>query len=234
MACRSLPAAARIGSLAFRAARCSTTAARSAWPATPRSCSWPKPLPPEIEAAPVGEGEGDIFTIAGYGTTDEHWRGTFGKLHEAVVVPAEPRALVDPNRTGSISASACFGDSGGPVMRGGMLVGIITRAAHPSPRIACGDLTRWAAITASAIAETPAVPDEIAAKENGKKNETTNEKSDEKATEKKSVAEPRARLHRRHAVRKPASETAAVMPFNTWYAPKVEARRLSRHKQAQR
>ena len=60
-----------------------------------------------------------------------------------------PRALVDPNRTGSIGASACFGDSGGPVTRGGELVGIITRAAHPSPRIACGDLTRWAAITVS-------------------------------------------------------------------------------------
>ena len=54
------------------------------------------PLPPDIVAAPVGEGEGDIFTIAGYGTTDEHWRGSFGRLHEAVVVPAEPRALVDP------------------------------------------------------------------------------------------------------------------------------------------
>jgi len=188
-----------------------------------------KPLPPEIEAAPVGEGEGDIFTIAGYGTTDEHWRGTFGKLHEAVVVPAEPRALVDPKRSGSISASACFGDSGGPVLRGGMLVGIITRAAHPSPRIACGDLTRWAAITASAIAEDPAVPDEAA----GKKNETTNEKSNENTIEKTILAEPRERKARVHAVRKRATETAAYIPFNTWYAPKVEARRMSRHKQAQ-
>jgi hypothetical protein len=184
-----------------------------------------KPLPADIVAAPVGEGEGDIFTIAGYGTTDEHWRGSFGKLHEAVVVPAEPRALVDPNRSGSISASACFGDSGGPVMRGGWLVGIITRAAHPSPRIACGDLTRWAAITASGSAEAVAVTDETAAK--------ASEKSNESANEKTSAGEPRERKHR-YAVRKRASETAAYIPFNTWYAPKVEGRQLSRHKSAQR
>ncbi len=106
-------------------------------------------LPSAISAAPVGDGEGDSFTIAGYGTTDERWRGSFGALHEARLVAAEARALVDPNRTGSIGASACFGDSGGPVMRGGMLVGIITRAAHPHPRIACGHLTRWAAVVAS-------------------------------------------------------------------------------------
>ncbi len=37
------------------------------------------------------------------------------------------------------------------------LVGIITRAAHPSPRIACGDLTRWAAITVSGQARDVAV-----------------------------------------------------------------------------
>ena len=79
---------------------------------------------------------------------DERERGAFGALHEARLVPAGARALVDPNRSGSIGASACFGDSGGPVMRGGMLVGVITRAAHPSPRIACGNLTRWAPITA--------------------------------------------------------------------------------------
>src|SRR6185295_4874967 len=60
-------------------------------------------------AAPVGEGSGERFTIAGYGTTDERHRFSFGALHEANLVAAQPRALVDPNRTGSISASACFG-----------------------------------------------------------------------------------------------------------------------------
>jgi hypothetical protein len=98
---------------------------------------------------PVGLGSGDSFIIAGYGTTSEGWRGAFGKLHEARLVAAEPFALVDPQRAGSISASACFGDSGGPVLRGGELIGVITRAAHPSPRIACGHLTRWAPITVS-------------------------------------------------------------------------------------
>jgi len=74
-----------------------------------------------VSAPPVGVGHGDTFIIAGYGTPDEHERGAFGALREATLVAAGARALVDPNRTGSIGASACFGDSGGPVMRGGML-----------------------------------------------------------------------------------------------------------------
>jgi len=105
------------------------------------------PLPADIATVPIGEGSGDSYTIAGYGTTDEQWRGSLGVLREAMLVAESPYALVDPNRSGSISASACFGDSGGPVLRGGMLVGIITRAAHPSPRLACGHLTRWAPVT---------------------------------------------------------------------------------------
>ena len=169
------------------------------------------PLPANIGAAPVGEGSGDIFTIAGYGTTDERWRGSFGSLHEAMLVAAEPRALVDPNRTGSIGASACFGDSGGPVMRGGMLVGIITRAAHPSPRIACGHLTRWAPITASGEAGAVAVADQGTA-----------------------VAEPAPHKHRRHGKRVQAAETSSGNWFGNWYKPKVEARRVSRHKHARR
>lgn len=104
-------------------------------------------LPYSLSAAPVGAGGGDAFTIAGYGTTDEGARGAFGSLHEARLVAASSRALIDPHRNGSIGASACFGDSGGPVMRGGMLVGVVTRAAHPSPRRACGHLTRWTPIT---------------------------------------------------------------------------------------
>ena len=109
-----------------------------------------------VTPAQIGPGDGEHFTIAGYGTTDERWRGSFGKLREAELVAAERFALVDPKRSGSISASACFGDSGGPVLRGERLVGIITRAAHPSPRIACGDLTRWAPITVAGEGE-PAV-----------------------------------------------------------------------------
>jgi hypothetical protein len=107
------------------------------------------PLPADVEAAPVGDGSGDNYTIAGYGTTDERWRVSSGALHEATLVAEGAHALVDPNRTGTIGASACFGDSGGPVLRGGMLVGVISRASHPSPHLACGHLTRWAPLTAS-------------------------------------------------------------------------------------
>jgi hypothetical protein len=114
------------------------------------------PLPASVVPVSVGPGDGDEYTIAGYGTANEASRGAFGTLREAKLVKAEPRALVDPNRTGSIGASACFGDSGGPVLRGGALIGIITRAAHPHPRIACGHLTRWAPVVASEAAETMA------------------------------------------------------------------------------
>jgi hypothetical protein len=104
---------------------------------------------PNVSPVPVGPGRGDSFTIAGYGSTNERGGGVFGRLHEAWLVAAEPFALVHPERAGPLSASACFGDSGGPVLRGGELVGIVTRAAHPWPHIACGHLTRWAPITVS-------------------------------------------------------------------------------------
>jgi hypothetical protein len=107
------------------------------------------PLPFMATAVPIGDGAGDTFTIAGFGTTDERFRGATGALHEARLVAAGPRALVDPQRpraADAIGASACFGDSGGPVLRGGQLVGVIARAAHPSPRLACGYLTRFAPV----------------------------------------------------------------------------------------
>jgi hypothetical protein len=107
------------------------------------------PLPPEVATAPVGKGSGDRYTIVGYGTTDERRRGPAGSPHEAMLVAESPGALVDPNRTGSIGASACFGDSGGPVLRGSVLVGIISRASHPSSHLVCGHLTHWVPVTAS-------------------------------------------------------------------------------------
>lgn len=112
------------------------------------------PLPASIVPVDVGPGDGDQYTIAGYGTASEASRGAFGTLREAKLVAAEPRALVDPKRTGSIGASACFGDSGGPVLRGGVLTGIITRVAHPHPRIACGHLTRWTPVVAGEPVQT--------------------------------------------------------------------------------
>ena len=110
-----------------------------------------------MSAAPIGDGGGDSFTIAGYGTADESAGGGFGALRQANLVAASRGALVDPFRQGDIGASACFGDSGGPVMRGGMLVGVITRAAYPNRRIACGNLTRWAPVTVTGSARA-AVP----------------------------------------------------------------------------
>jgi hypothetical protein len=164
-------------------------------------------------AAPVGEGSGERYTIAGYGTTDERHGFSFGALHEASPVAATSRALVDPNRTGSIGASACFGDSGGPVMRGGRLVGIITRAAHPSPRIACGHLTRWAPVTVSGEAGSTAVAD-------GDK------------------PQPRGRKTRREANRAKPNRTqqteANVSLLGNWFAPKAEQRRVLRRKTAMR
>ena len=65
--------------------------------------------------ATIGQSDSDRFTIAGYGTTNESNRMAFGTLHEASLVAASTLALVDPTRSGSISASACFGDSGGPL-----------------------------------------------------------------------------------------------------------------------
>jgi hypothetical protein len=167
-------------------------------------------------AVTIGGGQniaqGDTFTIAGYGTTNESARGAFGTLHEASLVPAGAFALVDPHRAGSISASACFGDSGGPVLRGGMLVGIITRAAHPSPRIACGHLTRWAPVTVTGTAS------EIAAIDSGRVE-----------------AAPPARQRngkRGRAVAQTETQTASL--FGGWFVEKAETRKIARRRSAQR
>lgn len=166
--------------------------------------------PLSVSPATIGQSDSDRFTIAGYGTTDESNRFAFGALHEASLVAASPLALVDPNRAGSISASACFGDSGGPVMRGGVLVGIITRAAHPSPRIACGHLTRWVPITISGTASEPVVADAAA---------------DEP---------PRKRVRQAHRAEKRQSSDAQVSLFASWFVEKAETGKAARRKTAQR
>lgn len=109
-------------------------------------------LPPEITALPVGAGEGP-FIAAGYGTSVEAQRNLGASLQEATLVPVQRNTLVDPTRDGAISSSACYGDSGGPVVRRGpagfVLVGIITRASHPSPKLVCGHLTHYAPLYGS-------------------------------------------------------------------------------------
>ena len=159
-------------------------------------------------------GHGDRFTIAGYGTTDERARGAFGSLHEASLVAASGRALVDPNRSGAIGASACFGNSGGPVMRGGELVGVITRANYPHKRIACGYYTRWAPIRVYGRARTTVAP-----------------------TKTPPCIEPRHRhRHHRTAHGRQVKEAAAVGLFDHWFAPakKAKKRRSRRHRSARR
>jgi len=155
-----------------------------------------RPLPGTVAAAPVGDGDAeeladvvppDTFIIAGYGG---------GRLRQASLMADSKYALIDPDREGSTGASACFGDSGGPVMRGGWLVGVITRAAHTSPRRACGMLTRWAPITL--------ITDEEFAARN------------EEAQAKKASARPK---RARHARRVRAGQAPARGLFANWFAP---------------
>lgn len=107
------------------------------------------PLPGSIVPIAVGDGAGD-FIIAGYGISHESPRAGSAGLREARLVSSGGGALVDPRRRGDISASACMGDSGGPVARFDgrryVLVGIIERASHPSPTRACGDLTHYTSV----------------------------------------------------------------------------------------
>jgi hypothetical protein len=123
-----------------------------------------QPLPPGISPLPIGDGGADgALLIAGFGTADERHRAATGTLRQASVVPAGRNLLVDPNRSGRISASACYGDSGGAVVRGGVLVGVITRASYPRAKIACGWYTQYAPVSASgpAIAAPPAATPEM-------------------------------------------------------------------------
>lgn len=154
-----------------------------------------RPLPETIAAVPVGDGDGDTFVIAGYGGS--------GRLHQATLVRAMPYALVDPERDGALSASACFGDSGGPVLRGGVLVGVITRAYYPHKRIACGYYTRWSPISVSGgnveVLTTPK-PKAVA-----------------KAT-------PPSRKPRRHDTRRRSVKQADTAGWLSWFVPK-EAKR---------
>jgi hypothetical protein len=120
------------------------------------------PLPGSISPLPFGTPGDGAFTIAGFGTATEGQRMAVGTLREARLVQAPHHRwmLVDPNRSGKLSASACFGDSGGAVIQNGALVGVITRANYPRAPIACGWYTQYAPVTASgapvAVAALPA------------------------------------------------------------------------------
>jgi len=114
-----------------------------------------QPLPSAVTPIEIGiQGTDGDFTIAGYGTTNER-RWNLGKLHEASVVIHVPFKLVAPDRMSDLTASACFGDSGGAVLRNGALVGVITRASHPHPAIACGHLTHYAPVVSTVVTPPP-------------------------------------------------------------------------------
>lgn len=124
-----------------------------------------QPLPSSYVPIAIGSGSGN-FIIAGYGVAYESPRAPSAGLRQANLVSQNGSGsgpLIDPNRQGNIGASACMGDSGGPVAQFDgsqyVLVGIIDRASHPSPSRACGHLTHFVAAAgflSGTIAAAPA------------------------------------------------------------------------------
>jgi hypothetical protein len=113
-----------------------------------------EPLPSSLTPIRVGSGSGggDLI-IAGYGTPVEGVKPRAAGLREARVVAEGGGygALVDPTRRGEVGASACMGDSGGPVVRrdahGYVLVGVITKASRYSRTHACGHMTHYTSVS---------------------------------------------------------------------------------------
>src|SRR3954453_654715 len=121
------------------------------------------PLPSHFVPIATGDGGSDgTYTIAGYGTAREAERMHSAGLKEArLVQDSRYGGLVDPNRRGAISASACMGDSGGPVAKFDgkryVLVGIVERVSNYAGIGACGFLTHFSAVSgASNFASAPA------------------------------------------------------------------------------
>jgi len=121
------------------------------------------PLPASYVPMETGEAAGGgSFTIAGYGTAQEAARMHSAGLREArLVTDSRYGALVDPRRRGAISASACMGDSGGPVAKFDgkryVLVGIVERVSNYAGVGACGFLTHFSAVSGgTSYASAPA------------------------------------------------------------------------------
>jgi hypothetical protein len=122
------------------------------------------PLPHQFVPIATGGGAGTdgTYTIAGYGTAREAERMHSAGLREArLVADSRYGGLVDPNRHGPISASACMGDSGGPVAKFDgkryVLVGIVERVSNYAGIGACGFLTHFSAVSGStSFASAPA------------------------------------------------------------------------------
>jgi len=122
------------------------------------------PLPGQFIPIAMGSDAAtdSTFTIAGYGTAREAERMHSAGLKEArLVADSRYGGLVDPNRHGPISASACMGDSGGPVAKFDgkryVLVGIVERVSNYAGIGACGFLTHFSAVSGSSnFASAPA------------------------------------------------------------------------------
>jgi hypothetical protein len=111
------------------------------------------PLPANYVPIATGAAGGDgTYTIAGYGTAHEAARMRSAGLKEArLVADSRYGGLVDPRRRGPISASACMGDSGGPVAKFDgkryVLVGIVERVSNYAGIGACGFITHFNAVS---------------------------------------------------------------------------------------
>ena len=111
------------------------------------------PLPAHFVPIATGAAGGDgTYTIAGYGTAHESERMRSAGLREArLVADSRYGGLVDPRRRGPISASACMGDSGGPVAKFDgkryVLVGIVERVSNYAGIGACGFLTHFSSVS---------------------------------------------------------------------------------------
>jgi len=119
------------------------------------------PLPASLQPIATGATGGDgSYTIAGYGTAVESERMRSAGLKEAKLVnDSRYNALVDPRRRGAISASACMGDSGGPVAKFDgkryVLVGIVERVSNYAGIGACGFLTHYSSVSGTNVAAAP-------------------------------------------------------------------------------
>ena len=118
------------------------------------------PLPRGYAPIALGAADAGPLTIAGYGTAIESAHPHVGTLHAATLIASgSPDALVDPSHRG---ASACMGDSGGPVVRLDgrryVLVGIIERASSPAATTACGDLTHYVTVGGFGAWSEPPAP----------------------------------------------------------------------------
>lgn len=121
------------------------------------------PLPSTVVPIATGAAGSDgTYTIAGYGTAHESARMHSAGLREARLVnDSRYNALVDPRRHGAISASACMGDSGGPVAKFDgkryVLVGIVERVSNYAGIGACGFLTHYSSV--SGVSNVASVPE---------------------------------------------------------------------------